>query len=465
LLKQHRMASGNTMKNIDLNLPPISSAHISTAGNSSPDLPPELEKTFGNLIKLISPSTPSVDSRSEENNPAGQVVTLANQPSCDALGSEHLLNPPTSPSSAAAVGSPELPTAEPEPESTVEKPQRGLAFLRQLQRMILQEAGSGEKLETSSKTDDEAADESAFQAFADFTAKDAKTVSQDGRNDNQPAITRPQEPLLSGAGMPFPAALLGPEKPPAALPGTAEQVSSSGQVLPPTGKLQPPSDPQGIAMSTPSREKLAVETTVLRREMVAAERQGLDGKRPSTPEDQGSSAVFPNFSPSEPIALPSPPAAAFSANASASPSAATPELPLQLGREGWGITLGHQLLWLVQHRAQRAELKLNPPHLGPLEVHLSLDRDQTQITFFCHDSGVRHTLEGALPRLKEMLQSQGLELHQASVFSQSSGYQQSSERPLNPQRTWFVDDDGSPKPDPAQLIAARLKIGMVDDYV
>jgi hypothetical protein len=146
---------------------------------------------------------------------------------------------------------------------------------------------------------------------------------------------------------------------------------------------------------------------------------------------------------------------------------ATPEMPLELNQKGWGIALGQQLLWLVQHHTQRAELKLNPPHLGPLEVHLSLDQQQSNITFFSHDATVREALESALPKLREMLDGQGIALHQANVSDQPLAYQQQGmdQQLANQRGGTEARDERENKLGDDQPLYRAVKVGIVDHYV
>ena len=113
------------------------------------------------------------------------------------------------------------------------------------------------------------------------------------------------------------------------------------------------------------------------------------------------------------------------------PDAATPPTVLpttpdvvDLNQKNWGRTLGQQLSWMVNNQLQQAEIRVNPPDLGPIELRVSLQHNQTSVTFFCHEAAVREALETALPRLREMLGSQGITLNQAQVSDQSLAHQQ-----------------------------------------
>ncbi len=83
---------------------------------------------------------------------------------------------------------------------------------------------------------------------------------------------------------------------------------------------------------------------------------------------------------------------------------------------GWNEALGERVLWLVGNRVSAAQLSLNPPDLGPLEVRIVYDgKDKVQVHFASAHQTVRESLEHALPRLREMFGDAGLQLLGADV--------------------------------------------------
>jgi len=95
-----------------------------------------------------------------------------------------------------------------------------------------------------------------------------------------------------------------------------------------------------------------------------------------------------------------------------------------VGAPGWGGELGQKVVWMVGQQKQSAELQLNPPNLGPLEVRLSLNQDQMTATFVSHHGAVREAIEAALPRLREMLADSGIALGNVMVGAESFAQQQ-----------------------------------------
>jgi flagellar hook-length control protein FliK len=98
---------------------------------------------------------------------------------------------------------------------------------------------------------------------------------------------------------------------------------------------------------------------------------------------------------------------------SASPSVPGP--PNDGLAPGWELNVGRQVAWMARNGVQHAEIAMNPAHLGPLEVRLSIQQGEANLSFFSGQESVRDALETNLPRLREMLADSGLRLGDAAV--------------------------------------------------
>jgi flagellar hook-length control protein FliK len=92
------------------------------------------------------------------------------------------------------------------------------------------------------------------------------------------------------------------------------------------------------------------------------------------------------------------------------------ELRAPVGSPAWQDQLGDHLTWMAQNNRDVASLRLNPEHLGPVEVRLSVRDGETSVWFGAANADTRAALEQSLPRLREMFASQGLSLADAGVF-------------------------------------------------
>jgi flagellar hook-length control protein FliK len=91
------------------------------------------------------------------------------------------------------------------------------------------------------------------------------------------------------------------------------------------------------------------------------------------------------------------------------------------GQEGWSQALSERIVWASNQRLQSATLQLDPPELGALQVKLHVSADQqVSVTFSSPHAHVRDAVEQSVPRLREMLSEQGLQLGDANVGDQGA---------------------------------------------
>jgi|GEM_PF-5750422 len=102
-----------------------------------------------------------------------------------------------------------------------------------------------------------------------------------------------------------------------------------------------------------------------------------------------------------------------------------PAISVPMKTPQWGDELSNRVVWMVQHDVQTASIKINPPHLGPLEVQVSMNKDHVDVSFNSHHAAVKEALDASMPKLKEMLGSSGLQLGNSNVSHHSfSGHSQ-----------------------------------------
>jgi len=120
-------------------------------------------------------------------------------------------------------------------------------------------------------------------------------------------------------------------------------------------------------------------------------------------------------------------------------------IPQPVSSPAWGDVLGDRVMWMVGQQQQAAELRLNPPSLGPLEIKLSMNDGQATLTFNTQHMPVKEALEAATPRLREMFGESGINLGNVSVnVGLASQQQQGEQQASHSSRGWereSVDDD------------------------
>jgi flagellar hook-length control protein FliK len=101
--------------------------------------------------------------------------------------------------------------------------------------------------------------------------------------------------------------------------------------------------------------------------------------------------------------------------AKAASAVPTDKLSSRVGTQQWDQQLGQKIIFMAAGGEQSATMELNPPDLGPLQVVLSVNKDQATAAFSSAAPEVRQALESALPKLKEMMSEAGIQLGSATV--------------------------------------------------
>lgn len=86
----------------------------------------------------------------------------------------------------------------------------------------------------------------------------------------------------------------------------------------------------------------------------------------------------------------------------------------------WTDQMGQKIVWMTGQKIQAAEIHLNPAELGPVEVKISVQNEQAAITFNVQHATVRELLESNVQRLREMMESNGVELADVDVSDDQS---------------------------------------------
>ncbi len=92
-----------------------------------------------------------------------------------------------------------------------------------------------------------------------------------------------------------------------------------------------------------------------------------------------------------------------------------------LSHPGWSKDLGEHIMWMNNKDISAAEIKLNPAHLGPISIRIDVSQDnQTSILFTAQHAETKEALESSIPKLKEMLLGQQLNLVNVNISQNSS---------------------------------------------
>lgn len=105
--------------------------------------------------------------------------------------------------------------------------------------------------------------------------------------------------------------------------------------------------------------------------------------------------------------------------AARAPLLAGQPIPMQQG--GWSEAVVDRVMLMSSQNLKSAEIQLDPAELGRLEVRISVNQEQSQVTFASPHAGVRDALDSQMHRLREMFAQQGMNLMDVNVSDQSLG--------------------------------------------
>ncbi|AOK18055.1 flagellar hook-length control protein [Burkholderia cepacia] len=143
-----------------------------------------------------------------------------------------------------------------------------------------------------------------------------------------------------------------------------------------------------------------------------------------------------------------------------------------VGTPDWTDALSQKVVFLSNAHQQSAELTLNPPDLGPLQVVLRVADNHAHALFVSQHAQVRDAVEAALPKLREAMESGGLGLGSATVSDGGFASQQQNPQPSFAGGQSARRGGGAPSgadatldaAQPAATVATASRAGLVDTF-
>ena len=111
-----------------------------------------------------------------------------------------------------------------------------------------------------------------------------------------------------------------------------------------------------------------------------------------------------------------------------------------------GNVLTQQIIWAKQTNTNQLRLSIAPEHLGSVEINIEHDIDGVNVQFVTQHSSAKEAIEMFMPRLREMLEQNGLNLQNTSVTQQNdqkssfSEFDNSGNQQLNAQSDANAED-------------------------
>ncbi|KPH90923.1 flagellar hook-length control protein [Pseudoalteromonas undina] len=117
---------------------------------------------------------------------------------------------------------------------------------------------------------------------------------------------------------------------------------------------------------------------------------------------------------------------------------------------------------------KEAEIRLDPPEMGSMQIRIRSDAEQAQINFVVQNQQAKEALEQSLPRLRELLMQQGLELGESSISYGDSSPEQNEQQEGQPQgqmaNNSSSDETNNEQPDKQTHSSGQQTSSSIDYY-
>ena len=90
--------------------------------------------------------------------------------------------------------------------------------------------------------------------------------------------------------------------------------------------------------------------------------------------------------------------------------------------------LGEKIRWMVNARNTMAEIRLDPPELGSMQVRVNVQGEAASVSFVVQSQQAKDALAESMPKLRDMLSEQGIELGDAQVRKDNSSNSESGQQ-------------------------------------
>jgi flagellar hook-length control protein FliK len=130
------------------------------------------------------------------------------------------------------------------------------------------------------------------------------------------------------------------------------------------------------------------------------------------------------------------------------------------GQPQWQTAVAERVAIMATQRITSAEIQLDPPELGQLQVRVTLNQDQASVSFASQHAVVREALDQTAHRLRDMFDSEGLNLVDVDVSDQS--FQQQREDAQANSLGGDTTGDDEPIDEP---VVTTISQGLVDHFV
>lgn len=118
--------------------------------------------------------------------------------------------------------------------------------------------------------------------------------------------------------------------------------------------------------------------------------------------------------------------------------------PLELQSKQAASMMGDRVLMMIAQGKQEVQIRLDPAELGSMILKVQVQQDQVQLNIQTQVASSKDILEQNMPRLREQLAQQGIQLGEANVQQQSQQQSQSQRNMESNNGSGRINNDGKP---------------------
>ncbi|MGX9417238.1 flagellar hook-length control protein FliK [Vibrio sp. WJH972] len=100
------------------------------------------------------------------------------------------------------------------------------------------------------------------------------------------------------------------------------------------------------------------------------------------------------------------------------------QVPVMVNKEVAADQLSERVQMMLSKNLKNIDIRLDPPELGRMQIRMNMNGDSATVHFTVANQHARDALEGAMPRLRDMLAQQGVQLGETGVQQQNAQQQQ-----------------------------------------
>ena len=151
----------------------------------------------------------------------------------------------------------------------------------------------------------------------------------------------------------------------------------------------------------------------------------------------------------------------FSGKAMADPEV---QQAINIARNDAAKVLQEKVSMMLNLNNKQAEIRLDPPELGSMQIRIRSDAEQAQVNFVVQNQQAKEALEQSMPKLKEMLAEQGIELGESNIQQENSGAEHEQSDNNQQQGHSKLANHNDEAQNSPQLVTSRSDEGSGIDY-